>query len=197
MNTQERGRSKFKRYKTLLIIAEKVLRIFPLGCRVKLFEKRRYTKGILGMGIRYCILKSIARSCGDNVSIHEGCFILHPENLSVGDNVSIHPMCYIECGNNPYGVSIGNDVSIAHGTTIIATTHTFREMDKAIKDQPVISKKVKISDDVWIGAKASILCGVDVAAGCVIGANTVVTKSTSAYGVYVGSPARFIKHRYD
>lgn len=56
-------------------------------------------------------------------------------------------------------------------------------------------KGIIIEDDVWIGAGVKVLDGVTIAQGCVIGANSVVTKSTEPYGIYVGVPARKIKSR--
>lgn len=56
-------------------------------------------------------------------------------------------------------------------------------------------KSIIIEDDVWIGAVVKVLDGVTIAQGCVIGANSVVTKSTEPYGIYVGIPARKIKSR--
>jgi acetyltransferase-like isoleucine patch superfamily enzyme len=46
-----------------------------------------------------------------------------------------------------------------------------------------------------IGASSVIFPGVDIADGCSIGANSTVTKSTEAWGIYVGSPARKINVR--
>ena len=61
-----------------------------------MFEKKRYSKGIYGIAIRYTLIKSIALKCGDNVLINQGCFILNPDKLSIENNVSIQPMCYID-----------------------------------------------------------------------------------------------------
>ena len=55
--------------------------------------------------------------------------------------------------------------------------------------------RLTIGDDVWIASNAAVLPGVTVAKGCVIGAGTVVTKSTEPYSVYLGSPARRIGER--
>ena len=96
------------------------------------------------------------------------------------------------CGG---GIEIGNDVSIAHGVTIMATEHNFSKKEEKIRDQGVISVPVRIEDDVWIGAKAVILCGTTIRSGCVIGAGAVVTKTTEPLGVYVGVPAQRIKDR--
>ena len=55
-----------------------------------------------------------------------------------------------------------------------------------------------IKNDVWIGDEALFLGGSVIENGCIIGARTVVPPNfrTEAYGVYAGSPARFIKFRF-
>ena len=53
-----------------------------------------------------------------------------------------------------------------------------------------------IGSDVWIGDGAVIMPSITIAPGCVIGANTTVTKDTEPYGIYVGSPARKVRARF-
>ncbi|MEG1090309.1 MAG: acyltransferase [Acinetobacter sp.] len=174
----------------------KFYRVLPLKTRKKLFEKHRNLGGKLGLGLRYALLKSIAKKCGDNVSIYQNVFVSNPESLTIGDNVSIQPMTYIECGvDKTLGLIIKNDVSIAHGVTVMSTSHTYKRHDLPIKDQEVETRQTMICSDVWIGAKATILAGITVASGCVIGANAVVTKDTETNKVFVGVPARAIKER--
>ena len=52
---------------------------------------------------------------------------------------------------------------------------------------------IKIEDNVWIGELASILPGVTIGKGSVIGAATVVTNNIPPYSVAVGNPAKIIK----
>ena len=195
MSTISRGRDQFAKYKGIFKIITGVYKVFPVSMRKKAFEKKRNARGKFGIGFRYAILKSITDSVGDNVAIFPGVYVFHPENLIIGDNVSIQPMCYIECGNIKGGITIGNNVSIAHGVTIMATTHTFDDPDVPIKDQDVIDEPVRIEENVWIGAKASVLSGVTIRRGCVVGAGAVVTKSTDSDGVYVGVLAKLLKSR--
>ena len=194
---QGRGKDQFRKFRKCLSALAAFYKIFPIKMRIRFLEKRRYTRGKLGLGIRYALLKSIAKQCGDNVVIYPGAYIFNPQNLIVGSNVSIQPMCYIECSEEPGAVQIDDDVSISHGVTIMATTHVFKDTSVCIKDQGVETKPVHICQDVWIGAKATILAGVTIASGCVIGANAVVTKTTQENGIYVGIPARRIKDRTD
>lgn len=192
MKKTERGRKQFKKFKWIISLMVKYYCLFPLSARRKKLEKKRFIPGKYGLAVRYALLKSIAKKVGDNVSIHPGCYILNAENLILGENVSIHPMCYIEALG---GIEIGNDVSIAHATTILSTSHTYQNMNIPIKDQPLSLLPTSIGNNVWIGAKATILGGVSIAPGCVIGAGAVVTRDTEENLVVAGVPAKKIKDR--
>ena len=52
---------------------------------------------------------------------------------------------------------------------------------------------VIIQDNVWIGEKATILPGVTIGEGAIIGANSVVTKDVPAKSLVVGCPAKIVK----
>ncbi len=195
MGNAQRGREQFDKYKGAINTVSFFYKLFPIKMRKQALEKRRNLRGKLGIGLRYAILKSISNSIGDNVALFQGVYLLNPENISIGNNVSIQPMTYIECGNESGGITIGSNVSIAHGVTIMATTHCYNDRKICIKDQGVLAEPVHIEDNVWIGAKAVVLSGVTVRQGCVIGAGAVVTKSTDLNGVYVGVPAYNIKER--
>ncbi len=186
------GRDQFKKYKWLISILCGFYSLFPKKWRQRLLERARRTRGKHGLAIRYCLLKTVAISCGDNVAIMPDVYLFNASKLKIGSNVSIHPMCYIECAGY---IEIGSDVSIAHGTTILSSTHTYTDKSIPIKYQRGQDKKVTIHDNVWIGAKSTILPGVKISTGCVLGANCVVTKPTEPDGVYVGIPAHRIKDR--
>ena len=192
MKKTERGREQFKRFKWVLSLMVKYYSLYPLRVRKKIFEKKRFTVGKYGLAVRYALLKSIAKEVGDNVSIHQGVYILNAENLIIGDNVSIHPMCYIEALG---GVKIGSNVSIAHATTILSTSHTYMNARQPIKDQPLNLLQTTIENNVWLGAKVTVLGGVVVSSGCVVGAGAVVTKNTKENSIVAGVPAKKIKDR--
>lgn len=102
------------------------------------------------------------------------------------------------------GVTIGNDVLISWGVTIVdhdshSPIFSQRARDVVMwreheKDWTHVSiKPVTISDKVWIGFNSIILCGVTVGEGAVIGAGSVVTRDVPAWTVAAGNPARFIR----
>ena len=194
---KNKGRLLFGKYKTFILFFISIIKILPKWFLKNRFEAYRFTRGKIGISIRYMLLKVLAQKCGDNVAIYPGAYILHPENLIIGNNVSIHPMCYLECGSNPEQcLQIDDDVSIAHGVTIMTTSHIYNQPDTPIKYCSCKKEKVHICSNVWIGAKATILMGRTIASGCVIGANAVVTKDTEMNKIYAGVPACEIKSRF-
>ena len=192
MSENLRGRDKFKRYRPFILTISKFFSYFPKKIRMKFFEHFRMMKGYKGLVIRYALLKSIACECGENIALHQGVYLLSPDKIRIGNNVSIHPMCYIDATG---GIDIGDDVSIAHGATIMSTTHKYNSIDIPIKDQGINMLRCKINDDVWIGAKATILAGIEIGNGSIIAANAVITKNIIENQIVGGVPAKYIKTR--
>lgn len=54
-----------------------------------------------------------------------------------------------------------------------------------------------IGNDVWIGQNATILPGVHIGDGAIIGANSVVGSSVESYSIVAGNPARLVRKRFD
>lgn len=187
-----RKREIFKRFRILIRLLSYFYSLFPKKIQTFFLIRNRRRTGCWGIAVRYALLKNLASSIGENVSIHPDVYLFNVQNLKIGDNVSVHPMTYIEAAGN---VTIGNDVSIAHGVTIMSVNHGYDDLEIPIKDQPVPRKPVVIGNNVWIGAKAVILGGNTVLDGVVIGAGSVVTKDIQSNMVVVGVPAHVIKER--
>jgi len=58
-------------------------------------------------------------------------------------------------------------------------------------------KRVVIGADVWVGARAIILGGVQIGHGAVIGAGAVITKDVPAYAIVAGVPAKILRYRFE
>jgi virginiamycin A acetyltransferase len=61
---------------------------------------------------------------------------------------------------------------------------------------PSCKGHIIIENDVWIGAKSTIMSGVKIHNGSVIGANSVVTNDVPPYAIVAGNPAKIIKFRF-
>lgn len=56
---------------------------------------------------------------------------------------------------------------------------------------------VKIGNDVWIGARATILEGVTIGDGAIVAAGAIVTKDIPPYAIVGGVPAKIIRYRFN
>lgn len=186
------GREIFNRYERIISVCIGVYKKTPRKFRTACFNVCRNINGKIGIAIRYIILATLVKEIGKNVSVFTGCYFRYYENLSIGDNVSIHEMSYIDAEGE---IDISSNVSIAHRCSIISSNHSYLELDVPIKYQKMILEKVSIKDDVWIGCSTVILPGCTIGTGCVIGANSTVSRSIEPMKIAVGSPARIIKSR--
>ena len=107
------------------------------------------------------------------------------DGCAIGDGAHITAIDRIELGKH---VLTGKYVLItdnAHGETDLAL------LEIAPNQRPLASKgPVIIEDNVWIGEKASILSGVRIGRGAIVGANAVVTRDVPAGTMALGVPAR-------
>lgn len=184
------GRKFFTIFKLLINFSSFVLRLFPLGFRVLLWNCISNHNQLLFIGFRYCILKASLKECGDNIRVGSNVRIVYWDRISIGKNVSIHDNCYLD----GYGdIIIGNDVSIAHSSSILSSNHSWEDVILPIKYNEVIKNKVIINNDIWIGCGVRILAGVTIPQRSVIAAGAVVNKTIVINGVYGGIPAKLIK----
>ena len=108
------------------------------------------------------------------------------KNIKIGKNVFINACCRFQ---DQGGIEIGDGSLIGHNTTIATLNHDFNPA----KRQNLTPSPVKIGKNVWIGSDCTILPGVEIGDGAIIGAGSVVTKSIPANTIAVGNPARVIK----
>ena len=130
---------------------------------------------------------------GDHTNLRRYCMITPLGGyIKIGSHCSVNAFTIIHGSG---GVVIGNNVLIAPHCMIVSQNHVFENPNLTIREQGVVNGKIVICDDVWIGAGVKILAGVTISRGCVIAANSVVTKDTDPWGVYAGVPAKLIKSR--
>ena len=74
-------------------------------------------------------------------------------------------------------------------------THEIAQMHMEM-GHPSCKGDIIVENDVWIGAKATIMSGVKIGNGSVIGSGSVVTKDVPPYAIVVGNPAVVVKYRF-
>lgn len=125
---------------------------------------------------------------GGTIDIGKQCFI--------GENTNIWSASSIKIGDR---VLISHDVNIhdtnSHSISAASRHQHFLEIfgaghPKELPDVP--TKPITIENDAWIGFGATILKGVTIGQGAIVGARTLVTKDVPPYTVVVGNPARIV-----
>ncbi|MGF1480874.1 MAG: acyltransferase [Cyanophyceae cyanobacterium] len=115
--------------------------------------------------------------------------------VEIGEKTDIGCNTLISSGG---GITIGRSVLIAGNCYIGGGRYISNRLDIPMMEQGVYSKgSVVIGDDVWLGAGATVLDGVRIGKGCIVGAGALVTKDLPEYAVAVGVPAKIIKMRSD
>ncbi len=170
---------------------KKLSRIFGRG--IYLFTKNLPVStskcGFFGRKLRYFAAKRICTAVGERVNIEKGA--VFASDIRIGDDSALGIRCYIE-----EGTVIGNCVMMGPECMIFTKNHRFDRTDIPMcKQGETEVRPVIIGDDVWLGARVTILPGARIGSGSVIGAGAVVLGDIPPMSVAVGNPARVIKTR--
>jgi acetyltransferase-like isoleucine patch superfamily enzyme len=136
-----------------------------------------------------------SKNIGENTNIWQFCVIL--SGAVIGNNCNICAHCFVEGG-----AKIGNNVTIKCGVQIwdgiileddvfVGPNVTFcndRYPKSRNKDWKL--EGIRVEKGVSIGANATILPGIIIGEGAMIGAGSVVTKNVPAYAKVMGNPAK-------
>lgn len=144
----------------------------------------------IGDQVSLIVEKGASLHIADHSFIGESCYIkCFGGQIEIGRDVSINSKSFINgCG----GVTIGDNTRIGTQSIIIASNHKFDDPDVLVKDA-ITKQGVQLGENIWLGARVTVLDGVQIANDTVIGACSLVTKPLTESGVYVGVPAKKIK----
>lgn len=111
----------------------------------------------------------------------------------IGKNVHIGHMVRMDFGN-PQRIHIGDNVILSNGVSILChkrDVSNYKKGDSALK-LPFLYKDVYIENGCQLGLNVTIMPGVHIGEGSIIGAGAVVTKNIPAWSIAVGFPAKVI-----
>lgn len=137
-------------------------------------------------------IRIIGAKVGKMVTFYPGIKINPARNISIGNYVDLAWGVIITTKG---GVDIGDRVLIGYRAQIISANHFIPEGKGRIFEAGHVSKRIKIENDVWIGANCVILAGVTIGEGAVIAAGSVVTKDVLPFTIVGGVPSAIIKNR--
>jgi len=172
----------------------KILNIVSLFFYYLIFKNlpSRNSPGTPVVVARSCLCRNIFRKTGHRINIQRNVYFGKGNNISIGDNSGIGEDSILGQDDE---IRIGNNVLIGPRLMIFTQNHNFSDRTKLIREQGATRKPVIIEDDVWIGARVTLLPGVTLGQGSVVAAGAVVTKSFPPYSVLGGVPAKIIGTR--
>lgn len=118
-------------------------------------------------------------------------YLYGPQRLLIGRFTTIGPGAtfLMPGGNHPMAGPSTYPFAMFGGAWAEQTLETFLSLE-----QP---GDTTVGNDVWIGREATIMPGVTIGDGAVVGAHSVVTKDVEPYAVVAGNPARHLRVRFD
>ena len=113
----------------------------------------------LGQGVFVQVWPGGRLVIGDDVYVGRHTILLVHSSLTIGHHTMISPYCHI--------------TDVNHGM----------ESGRPMRGQPLVAEPVAIEDDVWVGAGCSVLPGVTLGAGCVVGARGCDEVTAALHGL--------------
>ena len=156
------------------------------------FIHKRHRTSMIRSSVRLDVLPFSPFALGSH-SVIEAFSVI---NNGVGP-VLIGDRCTVGIGSVVIGpVTIGTDVIIAQHVVLSGLNHSYEDVSRSIREQPVVTRPLVIVDECWIGANVVITAGVTIGRHSVVAGGSVVTRNVPPYSVVGGNPARLLK-QYD
>ena len=131
-------------------------------------------------------------SCGSEVRFSFRDSEISFEQISVGDNVFIGRRAYF---SGP--CRIGSNVMFGPEVQLMAGYHRFDLVGSRIMDSGGDERKtIVIEDDVWIGARSTVMKGITIGEGAVVATGSMVLRDVAPYTVATGNPATVRRPRF-
>jgi len=124
----------------------------------------------------------------------EGSFVEVPIFFDYGCNIYLGRDCFINANAvilDPARIELGDRVQVASGVQLLAADHPREATRRAAGEE--LARPVMVGDDVWIGAGAILCPGVEVGAGSIIAAGSVVAGDVPAGVMAAGVPCRVVR----
>jgi acetyltransferase-like isoleucine patch superfamily enzyme len=138
--------------------------------------------------IRPALLRSMGLKIGEKTSISGGSWF-GGGRIEIRKRCRIAKNCYFDATGK---ITLEDNVVLSHGVTIITAQHPLG--DSMRRCPPVVEgHDVTIGEGTFVGANVSVLPGVKIGKGCVIGVGAVVTKSMPDDVIVVGVPAKILR----
>jgi acetyltransferase-like isoleucine patch superfamily enzyme len=178
-----------------------------------LYRRHAQSDRFVDQLLRRAALRALARCLGRGVTLAPHTTFRHPETFEIGDGVFIGEQAILQgrfdgrcvigagvwIGPHAYldarDVEIGDHVGWGPGAKLLGSVHTGEPMDRPIIQTDLVVRPVRIGAWADVGVNATILPGVTLGRGCIVGAGAVITRDVPPFAKVAGVPAQVIGWR--
>jgi len=111
------------------------------------------------------------------------------QRLQIGSNSLVSVGCYFDLAGE---ITIGSWVGLSPQVMLLTGTHEFSDSQNRVGN--LTPRSIRVGDGSWLGARCTILPGVEVGEGAVIAAGAVVTRDVPAHSIVAGVPAKVVRY---
>jgi acetyltransferase-like isoleucine patch superfamily enzyme len=141
--------------------------------------------------VRHFLLRLMGAKLANTAIVVDQVYVSKPRNLTMGQGTYINTRAFVD-GNAR--VTLGDWVRVGPYVRILTCTHEYNPHSVyRRRGTSNIVLPVTIERGSWIGAGTTIMPGVTVREGCVVGAHSLLLQSTQPNSLYVGNPARLVR----
>ena len=161
----------------------------------KLRYPRVETEGFVFLPRKYQVVvrKGARMRLGPFVWIGHNCALrCHEGELYVGAKTVFGTDNTVNCYT---GIHIGEGCLFADSVYIVDFDHNYWDPEMPVRSQGILKEPVRLEGNTWVGTKVTIIRGVTVGYGSVIGAMSLVNRDVPPYAVVGGVPARVLHYR--
>lgn len=123
---------------------------------------------------------------GEGAVLGEGCRFEGPGEVVIGAGTVLGERCVV---HTHASVTIGAGCRLGDEVVLLDCDRAFDDVERPVREQPVVSAPVVVGDRVRLGAAAAVLRGVRIGDGATVLARSVVTRDVPAGATVEGVPA--------
>ncbi len=153
------------------------------NCFIESLAEINGMNGLIKIGERAYVGRGTIINCYDYLNRGKAA-------ISIGARFYCGEYCNIR-GQGP--VHIGDDVLLSPYVGIFPVDHGFADPLRPKNQQEIKATGIRIGNDVWIGAHSTVVDGVEIGDGAIIGAGSVVRGKLEPHCLYAGVPARLVR----
>ena len=166
---------------------ERYNRVKPLIWLWEGFDRSALGENVhLGVKFRRILAKRIFRSCGRNFKAFHHVKLSFGFNLEVGDDVVVHRHVLLD---DRGGIRLGDGASVSDFANVYSHSHD------VVEGRDITTPVTVIGDGVRITYHATVMSGVHLADGTMLGSFGMATRDTDPHSIYAGIPAKKIKDK--